>query len=329
MALRDRVAQVLRRAGFAVELNVESPIRNRPLNLRARNHRWTIGVIVRDRVPASPVDALSLIRVIGSTAYDVRHTCDELWYVTDYALSNDQKRDVDKWSPYLVWVHADELDATVAERLATRADPSGPLMCNPIWADRVQRQPRTAFVLMPLAQTWSDPVYEAISESSRLAGFSISRADELTDEWVMHAIWEAIQRADIIIADATGRNGNVFYELGIAHTLGRTTILLARSGADIPFDTKGLRHIIYDWSRPDGGSWLVSRLRIIGSRKPGTAAPNTTGGCRGPAGVGSTARADSTAVKVGKVSWVASALPHSEGAAYKRQGREIAACLRD
>ncbi len=49
----------------------------------------------------------------------------------------------------------------------------------------------------------------------------------------------------------------------------------------------------------------------------------------GPTGVGSAARVDSTAVKGGKVSGVASALPHSEGAAYKRQGREVAACLRD
>lgn len=46
-------------------------------------------------------------------------------------------------------------------------------------------------------------------------------------------------------------------------------------------------------------------------------------------GVGSTARVESTVAKVGKVSWVASALPHSEGATYKRQGREIVACLRD
>jgi hypothetical protein len=46
-------------------------------------------------------------------------------------------------------------------------------------------------------------------------------------------------------------------------------------------------------------------------------------------GVGSTACIASTAVKVGKVPWVAEALPHSEGAAYKRLCREVAACLRD
>jgi hypothetical protein len=46
-------------------------------------------------------------------------------------------------------------------------------------------------------------------------------------------------------------------------------------------------------------------------------------------GVRSTARVERTVAKVGKVSRVASALPHSEGAAYKQQGCEVAACLRD
>ena len=64
-------------------------------------------------------------------------------------------------------------------------------------------------------------------------------------------------------------------------------------------------------------------------RQPGTLCAYTTGERQGPTGVGSAARVDSTAVKVGKVSWAASAFPHSEGAAYKRPDREIAACRRD
>ena len=52
-------------------------------------------------------------------------------------------------------------------------------------------------------------------------------------------------------------------------------------------------------------------------------------GSRGPTGVWSMARVDSAAVKVGKVSRVAEALPHSEGAAYKQQCCEIVACSRD
>ena len=49
----------------------------------------------------------------------------------------------------------------------------------------------------------------------------------------------------------------------------------------------------------------------------------------GPTGVWSMARVGSAAVKVVKVSRVAEALPHSEGAAYNRRGRESAACLWD
>lgn len=49
----------------------------------------------------------------------------------------------------------------------------------------------------------------------------------------------------MIIADVTGRNPNVMYEIGIAHTLGKTVILLTQEVHDIPFDFRGYRHIDY------------------------------------------------------------------------------------
>ena len=61
-----------------------------------------------------------------------------------------------------------------------------------------------------------------------------------------------------------------------------------------------------------GGDSLVIRGSLV------SLGPARTGGASGPTGVGSAARADSTPGKVGKVSRVASALPHSEGGAYKR-----------
>ena len=75
-----------------------------------------------------------------------------------------------------------------------------------------------------------------------------------------------------------------------------------------------------------GNLWVATRFKFEGAWDLGA---NTTGWRPGPTGAESAARVESTAVKVGKVSWVASALPHSEGAAYKRQGRESVACLRD
>ena len=69
------------------------------------------------------------------------------------------------------------------------------------------------------------------------------------------AIWEnpaviqdvvsLIDRSRIVICDCSGRNPNVFYEAGIAHTLGRETILITQSADDIPFDLSHLRYVAY------------------------------------------------------------------------------------
>ena len=62
----------------------------------------------------------------------------------------------------------------------------------------------------------------------------------------MEDIWKGINIANIIIADITNRNPNVFYELGIAHTLGKKIILLTQNIKDIPFDLNRYRFICYE-----------------------------------------------------------------------------------
>ena len=52
----------------------------------------------------------------------------------------------------------------------------------------------------------------------------------------MDVIWESINRARIVIADTTTRNPNVFYEIGICHTLGKDVILITQDSEDVPFD---------------------------------------------------------------------------------------------
>ena len=54
-----------------------------------------------------------------------------------------------------------------------------------------------------------------------------------------------INEAKVIVADLTERNPNVFYEVGLAHAIGKEVILLAQSVEDIPFDLRHLRTIIY------------------------------------------------------------------------------------
>ena len=52
----------------------------------------------------------------------------------------------------------------------------------------------------------------------------------------------------------TGRNANVFYEVGYAHALGKIVLLLTKNADDIPFDLKHHQHIVYGGSvRVHGG----------------------------------------------------------------------------
>ncbi|MCA9886636.1 MAG: hypothetical protein KC708_26880, partial [Anaerolineae bacterium] len=60
----------------------------------------------------------------------------------------------------------------------------------------------------------------------------------------------AIVKSQLIIADCTNRNANVFYELGMAHTLNKSVIMLTQNMKDIPFDIRHLRVIEYKYTPP-------------------------------------------------------------------------------
>ena len=73
------------------------------------------------------------------------------------------------------------------------------------------------------------------------------RADEIySTRPVMGDIWRHIQKADVIIADLTERNANVFYELGLCHAIWKRVVLLAQRIEDVPFDLRNFRIIIYE-----------------------------------------------------------------------------------
>jgi hypothetical protein len=64
-----------------------------------------------------------------------------------------------------------------------------------------------------------------------------------------------------LLADLTGKNPNVFYELGLAHALAKPVIMVAESMDDIPFDLRALRIILYDKNVPDWGSELRRKIQ--------------------------------------------------------------------
>lgn len=87
------------------------------------------------------------------------------------------------------------------------------------------------------------------------------RADDIWKyDAIIQDVVSLINRSRIIVCDCTGRNANVFYEAGIAHTLGRDVILITQSEADIPFDLRHLRYVVY-LNNGEGRGQLAERLR--------------------------------------------------------------------
>jgi hypothetical protein len=102
------------------------------------------------------------------------------------------------------------------------------------------------FVLMPF-KTDLLPVYQDhIKPTCTKLKLTVRRGhDFFTADSVIHDIWNAIANARLIVADCTDRNPNVFYEIGVAHTIGKETILITQKSEDVPFDLRHLRYIPY------------------------------------------------------------------------------------
>jgi len=105
---------------------------------------------------------------------------------------------------------------------------------------------RLCFVLMPIKKGWTEGVWKKIVQIVKAQDLKALRADDIFSPGeIMDDIWKALNRARVVIADLSGRNPNVFYELGIAHTLGKTCILIAQSKDDVPFDVAQSRILFY------------------------------------------------------------------------------------
>jgi len=109
--------------------------------------------------------------------------------------------------------------------------------------------PTDVFVLMPFLATLK-PVYDDhIIKVGKKLGLTVSRADDFfTTHSVMRDIWGAICTSKIVIADCTGRNPNVFYEIGLSHVVGKPVVLITQNSDDVPFDLRNLRYILYEFT---------------------------------------------------------------------------------
>jgi hypothetical protein len=113
------------------------------------------------------------------------------------------------------------------------------------------QHPAQVFVLMPFSGDMK-PVYDDhIKKVANGLGLSVARADDFfTAHAVIADIWSAVHSAEVVVADCTGKNPNVFYEIGMAHVLGKKVILITQNPNDVPVDVRHFRFIPYIYTPP-------------------------------------------------------------------------------
>lgn len=135
-----------------------------------------------------------------------------------------------------------------ASSLAKNVAPTGKLQC---------------FIVMPFGDEALQIVYEDFVKPvlEQDCGLQVERGDDVFgSNIVMDDIRTSINAADFVIADLTGKNANVFYEVGICHTLEKPVLLLAQSMEDVPFDLRHRRVLLYSYT-PRGCKRLERGLR--------------------------------------------------------------------
>lgn len=127
-------------------------------------------------------------------------------------------------------------------------------------------EPDLVAVMMPFAAEFED-VFTAIAAASQAAGFRCVRAKDIWQHAVViQDVFSLIFRAQVVICDFTDKNPNVFYEAGIAHTLGKHVVPLTQTKHDIPFDLQHHRYLLYksnDQGLAQMQTELAKRLRAL------------------------------------------------------------------
>lgn len=132
--------------------------------------------------------------------------------------------------------------------------------------------PNFVSVMMPFEASLAD-VYKTIQLAASQVGLDCQRADDIWNHsTVIQDIFSLIFKSYIVVCDFTGKNPNVFYEAGIAHTLGKHVVPISQSENDIPFDLKHHRFAKYlnnGEGRESLRSDLVSRFATLTDRRTG------------------------------------------------------------
>lgn len=131
----------------------------------------------------------------------------------------------------------------------------------PFWGPLNIRTDPFCFVAMPFedkrTEIYNEYVKTPIEEQ---LGVSCERSNDITRSTkIMENIWDLLQSCSVVIADISGSNPNVFYELGFAHAIGKPVVLIVENIDEVPFDVGSIRIIPYG-DRPSTWKRLSERV---------------------------------------------------------------------
>lgn len=133
---------------------------------------------------------------------------------------------------------------------------------------RLAGSPRPAFLAIAYAPEFTS-VKAAVLTAAERAGFDCKVTGDISAPGnILDQVWQGVRSSDVVVADISGSNPNVFYEIGLAHALGKEVILITQEDA-APFDIQAARREKYD--RSDLGALttkLVAAFTAVPPRYP-------------------------------------------------------------
>src|SRR5262249_49163192 len=136
-------------------------------------------------------------------------------------------------------------DGLAASRVTVSAPPPANGRAMPSVGRESEAKPHV-FVAMPFSDEFDDIYYYAVEPVVKAAGYLCERADTRCFSGdILDWIKARVRSAALVIADLTTANPNVYLEVGYAWGHARPTILLTRDLADLKFDVRGQRCVVY------------------------------------------------------------------------------------
>lgn len=121
--------------------------------------------------------------------------------------------------------------ATAVRQVLRELDQPQWQLLRPAWPGAYPEpaQPR-CFHVMPFRPPWADEARDTARAACKQLGLGYRRGDEAEEGRIVHAIWDDLCRASVVLVELAGGNLNVMIELGIAHALGRPVLAVQRNG---------------------------------------------------------------------------------------------------